>query len=233
MNTHNQNTAIPTTVFNLIILDESGSMHGVKQQTIDGCNEVLNTIRSAQKKDGNARRQLVSIYVFQDNDENPSHYLVKNKPIGDVKNVTHNDYNPWGCTPLLDAMGMTIVDVNAVASTHMDATGVVTLITDGMENASVQYTAEQVAKMVSAMTEKGWNFNVIGANIDVNALAKNLKVQNAMSFHASQSGTKVMFDEFAQCYNSWNEESRKECGMKVEERIELRKSRASSFFRKK
>lgn len=92
-----QNTFMEkTTVFNLIILDESGSMSPLSRQTVDGCNETLNVIRSLQKKHGDTQRNLVSIFLFQDNEEIPSRYVCKNNPIEKTADLTPETYRPWG-----------------------------------------------------------------------------------------------------------------------------------------
>lgn len=156
-----------TTVFNLVILDESGSMSSLKKMTIDGCNETLNVVRKLQKENADTQRCLVSIYAFQGDGSLPSRYICKNVPADKVNDVTPADYQPEGMTPLLDAVGSTLVDLKAIASTHEDATASVTIITDGYENASKEYTYHDVSKLISQLKELGWNFNFIGANIDV------------------------------------------------------------------
>ena len=90
-----------STVYNLIILDESGSMSVVSGQTISGCNETLNGIRSSAAED-KEQLQFVSIYCF---DSTNSRYIIENTPIEKVKDMTSNDYSPNACTPLYDAIG--------------------------------------------------------------------------------------------------------------------------------
>lgn len=75
-------------VYNLIILDESGSMHCVRNQTIEGCNETLNTIRKTAAED-DATAQFVSIFCF-DTNLNSSRYIVENTFIDTVKNLSLN-----------------------------------------------------------------------------------------------------------------------------------------------
>lgn len=223
-----------TTCFNLIILDESGSMSHLTPHTVSGCNETLNAIRSLQKKYDDSQRQLVSIYVFQSgNSELPSRYLCKNTPVQDVKDITDKDYRPWGCTPLLDAVGSTLVDLRAVASTHEDAVASVTIITDGMENSSTEYSWEQVASLISQLKELGWNFNFIGANIDVDKVSRKMNIDNKMAFQASAKGTSAMMDTLACDLAAFHEDRvAHEKDMSFSEKIAYRKKRASSFFRK-
>ncbi|MDE6791732.1 MAG: VWA domain-containing protein [Muribaculaceae bacterium] len=221
-----------TTCFNLIILDESGSMSHLTPQTVAGCNETLNVIRSLQKKYDDTQRQLVSIYVFQSgNPELPSRYLCKNVPVQDVKDITDKDYRPYGCTPLLDAVGSTLVDLKAVASTHEDSVASVTIITDGMENSSTDYSWQQVADLISQLKELGWNFNFIGANIDVEKVSQRMNIDNSMAFKATAKGTADMMDSYSEKLASFHEDRVcHERAMNIDERIAYRKKRSQSFF---
>lgn len=179
-------------IYNLIILDESGSMSCVTNQTISGCNETLNTIRSAQQKYADTQEHFVSIYAFQ-SDGRPSRYIFKNMPVGEVKNITDKDYEPWGCTPLNDAVGMTLADLKATTKSKENAIGSVTIITDGYENASREYTIDKVAQMISQLKELGWSFNFIGANIDVIRTASAYNIDNTLEFQQDEEGTRKMF----------------------------------------
>lgn len=179
-------------IYNLIILDESGSMSCVTNQTISGCNETLNTIRSAQQKYADTQEHFVSIYAFQ-SDGRPSRYIFKNVPVGEVRNITDKDYEPWGCTPLNDAVGMTLADLKATTKSKENAIGSVTIITDGYENASREYTIDKVAQMISQLKELGWSFNFIGANIDVIRTASAYNIDNTLEFQQDEEGTRKMF----------------------------------------
>ena len=184
-----------TEIYNLIILDESGSMGCVSNQTISGCNETINTIRSAQEKFADTQDHFVSIYVFQGNDRVPSRYLIKNQPIAEVSHINSEQYSPWGSTPLYDAVGATLADLKAVTKDKEMAIGSVTIITDGMENSSRHYTLAKVSQMIDALKEIGWNFNFIGANIDVAATAGSLHIDNALEFKQDEAGTQAMFSQ--------------------------------------
>ncbi|MCC8070850.1 MAG: hypothetical protein LIO90_03495 [Bacteroidales bacterium] len=188
-----------TEIYNLIILDESGSMDCVKSQTISGCNETINTIRSAQEAFATTQDHYVSIFAFQSNDRRPSRYLIKNQPIGAVSHINGELYDPWGGTPLYDAVGSTLVDLRSVVNSKPMAIGSVTIITDGMENSSRHYTRARVANMIDELKEMGWNFNFIGANIDVQRAASSLNIDNALEFKQDDAGTREMFDHQNAC----------------------------------
>lgn len=227
----NQN--VKTTVFNLIILDESGSMSPLRASTVSGCNEVLNVTRNAQKEAGDKRTDLVSIFCFQSDGNAPSRYLAKNEPALLIEDLTLDDYQPYGCTPLLDAVGSTLTDLKAAADKCEDATGIVTIITDGYENSSTRYSLQKVVKMISCLKELGWTFNFIGSNIDVDKVSQSLNIDNAMAFQATSVGMGDMMDSLKCCmkdaYGAYDDE---DLNMSVEERREQRKARSGAFFRK-
>jgi len=223
-----------STIFNLIILDESGSMDSMTKQTISGCNETLNTIRSSAEMHADTMRNLVSIYAFQDGGPIKSRYIIKNADPKDVKDITTEDYKPWGSTPLLDAVGSTLTELKAAAETHEDATGIVTIMTDGYENSSTRYSWEKVANLIEALREQGWTINLIGANIDVRAMASRMKIEqtNALQYVQDEEGTKAMWDTFSNSMQSRINDEAECCAApcSAEERIEKRKGSSRRFF---
>lgn len=225
---------IRTKVFNLIILDESGSMDCVWAQTISNCNETLQTIFSAQKEFYATQDHFISIYTFQDAGPLKSRYLLRNRPIAEARMLTANDYRPNGCTPLYDAVGETLTDLEAVAETHDDAVASVTIITDGEENSSRRYSGSDVAKIISRLKEKGWNFNIIGANIDVESLAKDLHIDNTLKWEQTQEGTSSMGKKLNESQRSYYRAMAEEeqMPMSMEEKISRRKMRNKHFFDK-
>lgn len=225
---------IRTKVFNLIILDESGSMDCVWAQTISNCNETLQTIFSAQKEFYATQDHFISIYTFQDAGPLKSRYLLRNRPIAEARMLTAKDYRPNGCTPLYDAVGETLTDLEAVAETHDDAVASVTIITDGEENSSRRYSGSDVAKIISRLKEKGWNFNIIGANIDVESLAKDLHIDNTLKWEQTQDGTSSMGKKLNESQRSYYRAMAEEeqMPMSMEEKISRRKMRNKHFFDK-
>lgn len=192
MNTKNNKQSNKTTIYNLIILDESGSMGCIVNQTISGCNETINTIKALQEEYQETQQHYIDIYAFQ-SDFRISRYLIKNESPTTVKHITANDYRPGGMTNLYDAIGATISDIKNRTKQDPKAIGSVTIITDGMENASTEYTHHQLVKMIDELKEKGWNFNFIGANIDVEQTAHSLNIDNHMSFVQDCEHTNAMW----------------------------------------
>lgn len=178
-----------STVYNLIILDESGSMSRVTGQTISGCNETLNGIRSSAAED-KEQLQFVSIYCF---DTTNSRYIIENTPIEKVKDLTSNDYCPNACTPLYDAIGNTVSRLKEIA-TNSDSIGKVIIITDGYENASQEWNHSSVVELIESLKKKGWLFTFMGANIDVEQTSRSLGIDSFMEFQQTDAGMREMFE---------------------------------------
>lgn len=172
-------------IFNLIIIDESGSMQSIKKEAIDSVNETIQTIRGAQRKH-EEQEHLVTLVTF--NDDVKSVYECV--PVNEVKELTAESYCPDCCTALYDAMGMSL---NALRKSVADVdTVLVTIVTDGYENSSKEYDGKAIKALVDELKAQGWVFAYIGANHDVESAAINISITNVMSFEASDSGVRSM-----------------------------------------
>lgn len=180
-------------VHNLLILDESGSMSSIYQPALTGVNETLQTIREAQKEHPD-QEHFVTLVAFDS-----SHYnqIYKNTPAEKAKDITKEQYRPGGCTPLFDAMGRSITELRDYVG--MNDVVLVTIITDGYENASHEYDGRAIKALVESMKSEGWVFTYIGANQDVEAVANAMSIDNHLRFEASQTGARDMFDKEIRC----------------------------------
>ncbi len=174
-------------VFNLIVLDESGSMSAIYQPALTGVNETLQTIREAQKEHPN-QKHFASLITFDTGHYNEIYHTT---PAEKAQDITTDQYRPGGCTPLYDAMGRAITELRPEV-TPEDVV-LVTIITDGYENASREYSGKAIKALVEEMKSKGWIFTYIGANQDVEAVALSLSINNHLEFEASTVGAGVMF----------------------------------------
>ena len=181
-----------TQIFNLIILDKSGSMSSIANAAISGFNETVGSIRSAQERFKDTQEHFVSLMIFCDCEKK----LVYDKvPVADVKELTRNEYRPCCCTPLYDAMGISINSLFNDIKDKEDATAVVTVITDGLENASKEYSGKAIKALVERMKdEEGWSFAYIGANQDVTAVSQSLSIDDAIAFEYNEAGTRAAFE---------------------------------------
>ena len=174
-----------TRIFNLIIIDESGSMQSIKKAAIDSVNETIQTIRSAQKKHED-QEHYVSLVTFNDDVKT----IYECVPVDEVKELTAETYLPDCCTALYDAMG---ISLNALRKkVAEDDKVLVTVVTDGYENASKEYSGKAIKALVDELKAKGWVFAYIGANQDVEAVAATISITNVMKFEATDCGTAAM-----------------------------------------
>ncbi len=174
-----------TRIFNLVILDESGSMHSIKKEAIDSVNETIQTIRSAQKKH-EEQEHFVSLVTFNDDVKTACECV----PVEEVKELTDETYQPNCCTALYDAMG---VSLNALRKkVAEDDKVLVTVVTDGYENASKEYSGQAIKALVDELKARGWVFAYIGANQDVEAVAATISITNVLNFETTSDGTQMM-----------------------------------------
>jgi uncharacterized protein YegL len=174
----------------VFILDRSGSMGGLEQDTIGGFNSLI----EKQKQQEGAC--FVSTILF-DHEVSTLHDRV---PLAQIHPMTNEDYYVRGCTALIDAIGMT---VNHIAEVHryirkedVPAHTMFVITTDGLENASKEYSADGVRKMIEQKKELGWEFLFIGANIDAVGTAESfgISADRAVNYHADSQGTEVLYD---------------------------------------
>lgn len=174
-----------TRIFNLIILDESGSMLSIKNEAINNVNESLQTILKAQKENPD-QEHYVTFVSF-----NNRHKTIWDRiPATEAKTITENDYNPSCSTALYDAMGFSLNELRPNVADNDRV--LVTIVTDGMENASCEYNGNAIKILVDELKAKGWVFAYMGANHDVEAAAAHISITNIMKFQATAEGTSMM-----------------------------------------
>lgn len=150
----------------VFILDESGSMHGLEQDTIGGFNS---TIDKQKKEEGEC---LVSTVCFANN-QRVIHDRVS---LNEIKDMTEDDYNPLGCTALIDTIASSIKHIKMVHKYIREEDRpnktMFIITTDGMENASHKYSLKECKKMIEECKKDGWEFIFLAANIDAYETAK-------------------------------------------------------------
>ena len=174
-------------VFNLIILDESGSMSSIEKQAVSGLNETFQTIRNAQKEH-KEQQHFISFVTF--NSARIKSVMNRQKVESD-KMLKWTDYDPNDCTPLFDAMGRSLNELKNHVSD--EDVVLVTIITDGYENASREYSGRDIKNLVAELKAKGWVFAYIGTNQDVDAVADDMGIRSRMHYEYSDLGASEMF----------------------------------------
>lgn len=175
----------------VFILDRSGSMSGLEADTIGGYNSMLS---KQKQEEGEA---IISTVLFDDQTE----ILHDRKNLDQVDKITDKDYYVRGCTALLDAVGGAIHHIGRVQKEMPEddrpEKTLFIITTDGMENASKQYSYEKVKKMVEKKKKKHhWEFIFLGANIDAIDVASRFGVaaNRAVRYECDSVGTALNFD---------------------------------------
>jgi uncharacterized protein YegL len=177
-----------TRIFNLVIIDESGSMHCIEKEAIDNVNETIQTIRKAQQMHPD-QEHYVSVVTFNDDFKTVYDCMEADK----VKEFGPDNYHPNCSTALYDAMGFSLTALRRKVAP--DDKVLVTVVTDGYENSSREYNGSAIKSLVDELKGKGWVFAYIGANHDVTAVASTISITNVMSFASSGYGTQIMTDK--------------------------------------
>lgn len=162
------------------LLDETGSMQSIKDDTIGGFNNYLATLKAG---DGDISFTLLKF------DSNRVEKVCVGKPIAEVAELTDATYRPGASTPLFDAAVKAIRATEEVAAKDPSAKIVVTIQTDGEENTSTEFKLADLAALVKEKTAAGWQFVFLGAGIDAYATGSALgfAASNTMSYGRGNS----------------------------------------------
>lgn len=175
-------------VFNLIIVDESGSMCVIEREALAGINETIDTVKKMQNVHPEME-QNITLITFDSGHFNV-HY--DNTPAAETRQLSTRDYRPSGGTPLYDAIGKGIAKLNALATE--DDNVLVTIITDGEENCSREYNLKMINTLISKLKKQNWTFTLIGTdNLDVEGMAGSMAIDNHLAFSQDEEGTRAMF----------------------------------------
>ena len=174
-------------IYNLIIVDESGSMSHLREATLSGINETIGTIKSAQKEFAETQEHTLTLVTFDSDSNRPDvRTMIDNQSIVEVKEF--RDYMPKGCTPLYDAMGQSLTKLHTAIKGDVDASAVVTVLTDGLENASREWDAQSLRKLIEQLKEEGWSFSYMGSAHNVKEVTDLLSIENVVEFSHDQLG---------------------------------------------
>ena len=167
----------------VIIIDRSGSMYDLKDDVVGGFNSLI----EKQKKDGDT---LVTTVFFN----SESTFIHERENIKNIKKLNKKSYQPSGCTALLDAVGDSIAYIKnkhvSLKEDELPKHTIVSIMTDGLENASREYSYRKVKSMIEMQKKCGWDFIFQAANIDTASEAERLGIDPdlACSYRASKEG---------------------------------------------
>ena len=184
-------TQTKTQVYNLVILDKSGSMDSIRKEAVDGYNETWGSIRAAQLKHLDTQEYYVSLAAFCDCGID---MIYDKTPIKDAEKLTLKQYDPCCCTPLFDAIGKTVKKMRSHTKDMEDVAVLVTIITDGYENSSKEWNGQAIKKLIDECKEDGWMFSFVGAGEDVVKVATTIAITNTVVWEQTTEGTEAMFE---------------------------------------
>ena len=182
-------------IYNLIILDESGSMDCIRKNALSGINETLQSIRSTQKEQPELQ-QYVSIVTFSGSGLEGVRVRRDRVRVDRIQDLTLTDYRPNDCTPLYDAIGKSVNDLKE--NILKEDKVLVTIITDGLENSSCRFRLCDIRSLVFSLREMGWTFSFIGANQDSVLTAREMDIENALDFDCTPEGISHMSRKLSQ-----------------------------------
>lgn len=176
-------------VHNLIILDESGSMGSIKSTIIQGFNELVQTIQEVEKQQPE-QKHFITFVSFNSLDLKFHHFV---DPVSKLKQIDGKNYQPNALTPLYDAMGFSINKLKQHLQDQTDYNVLVTVLTDGLENASKEFSGNDIKILIEELKQNRWTFTYIGTDHDVESVAISLSINNTMVFQKDEADIKKMF----------------------------------------
>lgn len=200
----NKETTKP--VLALILLDETSSMNKNKDQTLSGFNEYIDTLKI------NATNTYIRLVTFSQKslstyklmsgvrstneplkDDN-IRLIYDLKPIMEVEPLTNNIYSPNGNTNLLDAIGVSIMQLDEYLDTLSETYNILfVIITDGEENCSTKWKSNDIKSLIASREKLGWNFIYLGANQDAFTVSSSLGISGGNTKSYSVNNQTEMF----------------------------------------
>ena len=220
-------------IYNLIIVDESGSMSHLRESTLSGINETISTIHSAQEEFSATQTHTLTLVTFDSASNRPDvRTMIDNQPISEVKEF--KDYMPNGCTPLYDAMGQSLTHLHEHIKDDKDATAVVTVLTDGLENASREWDAAGLRRLIEQLKSEGWSFAYMGSAHNVKEVTDLLSIENVVEFSHNNLGAGSTWGRERSSrrayYEKMNRMYEEDRSMSREELLERKRQYAKEYY---
>ncbi len=227
--TENNNSR--TKVYNVIIMDRSGSMWDIQKPAIQGFNEVLGGVKAAQAKYAETQDQFITLVLF---DSASIDEVYWNADPSTASILTEETYVPGACTPLYDAMGRTLTKLEKELKGDKNHTVIVTVITDGLENSSEEYSGAAIKALVEHLKDEGWSFAYMGTDHDVHGVSVSLSITNVVKFEKNAEDTMRSFRKERRARDRWYAEEN--CFFMAnpeateEQRIRFKKEKAMCYY---
>lgn len=190
-----------TKVYNVIIMDRSGSMWEIQKPAIMGYNEVLGGVKAAATKFAETQEQYMTLVLF---DSSSIDEVYWNANPADAAILSEETYVPGACTPLYDAVGRTLTKLEKELKGDDNHSVVVTIITDGYENDSHEYNLTGVKSLIEHLKKEGWSFAYMGTDHDVEGVTVSLSITNVVKFEKTEAETLKSFKKERHAREMWS-----------------------------
>ena len=212
-------------IYNIVILDRSASMSPLREAAVQGYNGILEVVRNAQAQNALVQQNYITLSFFNDSVTN----VFDCDTIRNIPDLLLDDYRPIGNTALLDAIGISLDSLKIKLDSLENATAVVTIISDGLENASKRYSIFAVTDRIDALKEHGVMFVFMGTNQNVAQTAASLHIDNYRVFEYTAEGMKEAWqsgiDASADYYERMSQYNKDTKGMSKQERNDYYRAR--------
>lgn len=175
--------------FVTLVLDESGSMFPIKQDTIGGFNTFVKGLVDAEE----AAPEIMTRFSFMRFNDSKREFAYQARAIRTCPQLTDRDYQPTSGTPLIDACCEAIAATEMLGVEHPDARVHIAIQTDGKENASREHTRAELKALIEKKREEGWLFTFLGAGEEAFAQATTLGVDPNFSLNYARGNTESAF----------------------------------------
>ena len=187
-----EQTNATTKVYNVIIMDRSGSMWDIQRPAIQGFNEVLGGVKAAKKQFAGTQEQFITLVLF---DSTSIDEVYWNADPEKAEILTVKTYVPGAATPLYDAVGRTLIKLEKELKGEGNCSVVVTIITDGYENCSKEYGLSAIRALIDHLKAEGWSFAYMGTDHDVTGVTMSLSINNVIQFEKTEEETRMTFEK--------------------------------------
>ena len=164
-------------------------MDSIKKTIIQGFNEIVQTVKGIELNFPE-QEHLISLVTFNGLGQKVLHFT---DPVKKLEQIDQEKYQPAASTPLFDAMGFSFTMLRKVLEFKPDHNVLVTILTDGEENASKEYSGRDIKKMIEELKLNRWTFTYIGTDHDVEKFAASISITNTLVFHKNEADMKAMF----------------------------------------
>jgi len=179
-----------TKVYNVIIMDRSGSMWDIQRPAIQGYNEVLGGVKADAARFADTQEHFITLVLF---DSTSIDNVYWNGDPEKAERLTDRTYVPGAATPLYDAVGRTLTALEKELHGDTKHSVVVTIITDGYENSSHEYSLAAVRALIEHLKGEGWSFAYMGTDHDVDGVTVSLSITNVIKFEKTEAETRETF----------------------------------------